>query len=79
MEIHVRLFGIFREKLPPENHGRTVLNLPENTTIADMISRLDLHGHFHVSVNEEMIEDRQRILHDGDQVDILPSFRRWIG
>jgi aldehyde:ferredoxin oxidoreductase len=72
LEIHVRLFGILRDKLPAEDHGRLILNVPQGTTIADILTRLDLSGHFHVSVNEEMVDDRQIVLNDGDKVDVLP-------
>ena len=72
MEIHVRLFGVLRENLEPVKHGRIVLDLPEGTTIADILSRFDITGHVHVSVNEEMEADQQTALHDGDRVDILP-------
>ena len=72
MEIHVRLYGVLREKLEPENHGQIILDLPEGTTIADVLTRFGITGHVHVSVNEDMEEDRQTVLHDGDQVDVLP-------
>jgi molybdopterin converting factor small subunit len=72
MEIHVRLYGVLREKLPANEHGRAVLELPDGATVSDVLSELDVTGHFHVSVNEEMVEDRQTELRDGDQVDVLP-------
>jgi molybdopterin converting factor small subunit len=72
MEIHVRLYGVLREKLAPESHGQIVVDLPEGTTIADILTRFEVAGHVHVSVNEDMEADRQAPLHDGDQVDILP-------
>lgn len=71
MEIHVRLYGVLREKLDPEEHGRAVLQVPEGTTINDILARYDLSGHFHVSVNEDVIEDWQMPLHDSDQVDVF--------
>ena len=72
MEIHVRLYGVLREKLPAEDHGRTMLELPEGATVDDVLTRLGVTGHFHVSVNEEMVDDRETVLRDGDQVDVLP-------
>ena len=72
IEIHVRLYGVFREKLPSDKHGRTVLTVAEDATIADILQSLNLDGHFHVSVNDVMVEDRQIPLHDGDELDVLP-------
>ena len=72
MEVHVRLYGVLREKLPADDHGRAVLDVPGGTTVADILTRFDISGHFHVSVNEEIVEDWQTLLHDGDQVDVLP-------
>jgi hypothetical protein len=33
----------------------------------------DITGHLHVSINEEVIEDWQTLLHDGDEVDVFRS------
>ena len=73
MEINVRLYGVLREKMDPEEHGRAVLQVPEGTTINDILARYDLRGHFHVSVNEDVIEDWHSSLHVGDQVDVSAS------
>ncbi len=71
MEIHVRLYGVLREKLEPEEHGRQVLVLPEGATVAEFLATFDLSGHLHVSVNDEMVEDWQTPLSDGDEVDVF--------
>lgn len=72
MEIHVRFYGVLREKMEAGEHGRAVLDLPAGTTVADILTRFNIDGHVHVSVNEEMAEDRQTTLNDGDLVDVLP-------
>jgi molybdopterin converting factor small subunit len=72
MEIHVRFYGVLREKMPAEDHGRAVLELPDGATVADVLATYGVTGHFHVSINEEMVDDRQTELQDGDQVDVLP-------
>ncbi|MFN2105102.1 MAG: aldehyde ferredoxin oxidoreductase C-terminal domain-containing protein [Candidatus Promineifilaceae bacterium] len=71
LEIQVRLFGVLREKLSPDDHGQAVLKVPEGTTVADVLASFDISGHFHVSVNEDMVEDWQTPLKDGDEVDVF--------
>ena len=66
--IHVRLYGILREKLPPT--GRAVLSLPPGSTISDVIDRLAITGNVQTAVNGQ-IKPLDTILADGDTVEIF--------
>lgn len=64
-----------REHLPPDGErGRATVTLPEDTTIADLITHLGITRRLRlVVVNGVQEEDRQRSLQDGDQVKLFPT------
>jgi hypothetical protein len=66
--VRVILHSILREKLPPEAHGETVLELPEGSTVRDVIHRLDLPENSLAAVNEQLERSRERVLLDGSVV-----------
>ncbi|MEJ2747884.1 MAG: MoaD/ThiS family protein [Anaerolineae bacterium] len=68
VSIHVRLYGILREKLPPE--GRTDLSLAVDSTVGDVVERLAITGHVQTAVNGQ-IKPLNTILTDGDTVEIF--------
>ena len=73
LEIHLQLFSILRDILPPELKGRTVIQLNEGSTLKDLLSELDINRRVAISVNDEYERDRSRKLEDGDQVKIFTS------
>lgn len=73
LEVHLQLYSILREKLPPETKGRAVLQLGEGTTLADILGQLDIKRRVVISVNDEHEADRSRQLQDGDRVKIFSS------
>ncbi|MDD5466485.1 MAG: MoaD/ThiS family protein [Anaerolineales bacterium] len=73
MQIKVVLYATFREKLPPEARGRTTLELPEGSRIADVLERLDIRVAAQCAVNGELERDRTRQLKDQDEVRIFRS------
>ena len=73
MEIHLQLYSILREKLPPEANGRAVMQLDEGATLADLLAELDIKRRVVISVNEMHEPDNSRQLHDGDEVKIFSS------
>lgn len=73
MEIHVQLFSILRDILPPEAKGRAVLQLNAGATIADLLEQLGISGRVVISVNADLVTDRSYQLKDGDRVKILSS------
>jgi len=37
LEVHLQLYSILREKLPPEAKGRTILQLDEGAALTDLL------------------------------------------
>jgi len=73
LEIQLQLFSILREKLPPEDNGRTVLSLDEGATLADLMQKLNITRKVVVSVNDVQETDQSRQLNDGDVVMLFSS------
>lgn len=73
LEVHLQLFSILREKLPREAKGRTVLQLKEGATLADLLEALDIGRRVVISVNGAHESDKARRLQDGDEVKIFSS------
>ncbi len=71
MQIHIRLHGALRDKLPAEARGGAVLTLPEGTAVAALLDQLALHGYIQVAINQEIIENQTTTLQDGDQVEVF--------
>ena len=73
MHIEVKLFSRFREHLPAETRGEATLELPEGTTISDLVDHLQINRRVKlVVVNDEPADNWSRPLHDGDRVRIFP-------
>jgi thiamine biosynthesis protein ThiS len=71
LKIHVRLHGALRDKLPPENKGRATLILPEGTTITAVLTHLSLQRRTEVAVNDEIVDDQDTALNDGDRLEVF--------
>jgi sulfur carrier protein ThiS len=73
LEIHLQLYSILREKLPGDAKGRTVMQLDEGATLADLLNELDIKLKVVISVNGDHEPDKSRQLRDGDQVMIFSA------
>ena len=73
MEIHLHLFSILRDKLPPELKGQTTLHLNEGATLNNLLTELDINRRIAFSVNGDQERDHTRELQDGDEVKIFTS------
>ena len=73
MEIHLQLYSILREQLPPETKGEAVLQLDEGATLADILIKLNINRKVVISVNDILEVEVSRILRDGDEVMIFSS------
>ena len=71
IEIHIRLHGALRDKLPPEAKGRTILTLPDGALLTAVLEQLSLHRLIEVAVNDEIVDNQDIILQDGDRVEIF--------
>ena len=72
-EIHLQLYSILREKLPPETEGRVVWQLEDGTTLADLLERLNISRRVVISVNDDHETDHSRVLQDGDEIKLFSS------
>jgi molybdopterin converting factor small subunit len=86
MQIHVQLFSILRDCLPPgSERGRATVSLSEGATLADLVSHLGIDRHlgcdaaeltatasWQVLVSGQFEIDMGRVLQDGDQVHVFP-------
>jgi molybdopterin converting factor small subunit len=86
MEIHVQLFSILRDCLPPDaRRGKATVHLPQGATLADLAAHLGIDRHlgcqaseltstagWQVLVSGAFEWDMGRALRDGDEVSIFP-------
>jgi len=68
MHIHLTLYSILRKKLPPEAKGRAMLDFPEGSTLADVLSRLEIQHRVVSIVNSRVENDLAYKLQEGDEV-----------
>jgi len=71
MQIKVSLFSVFREKLPPDSHGKTTIELAEGGMLKDLLAALDIQIAATCSVNGQLEYHQTARLKDGDQVQIF--------
>ena len=71
MKVSVRLFSMLREKLPPEAKGKAVLDLPEASTLADLLERLEITMLVNCAVNGKVVRDPAHVLREGDEVQVF--------
>jgi sulfur carrier protein ThiS len=71
MIVKVVLFGVYREKLPPQARGRTTLELPEGSPLRAVLEHFNLPLHAACAVNGQLEADRERILQEGDEVQVF--------
>jgi molybdopterin converting factor small subunit len=86
MQIHVQLFSILRDCLPPDaERGKATVTLPDGATLTDLVTHLGIDRHlgynaseltsaasWQVMVSGQFELDMERVLLDGDQVHIFP-------
>ncbi len=86
MQVQIRLFSVLRDCLPPDaQRGRALIDLPEGASLLDLFVRLgidrrlgyeaaELAGKagWQVLVNGSYEAQMQRVLSDGDEVQVFP-------
>lgn len=70
MEIHITLLGALRDKLPSENRGKATLNLPEGTTVAEVIAHFKLANTVASAIGGTQV-DKSQVLQDGDELQLF--------
>ncbi len=73
LEIHLQLYSILREKLAEEAKGRTVMQVDEGATLADLLNELGINLKVVISVNGDHEPDKSRQLRNGDHVRIFSA------
>lgn len=68
MQINVQLFGSLRDYLPPEQRGRTTIELSSSAVVQDVLDLLKMDRAVIVAINEEQDSDTSTQLHAGDKV-----------
>ena len=71
MRIPVRLHNRLRTLLPPEAQGRTELDLPEGSTLRDVLEALDIELRYPAAVNGAIEADLDRVLGEGETVAVF--------
>ena len=86
IQIHVQLFSILRDCLPPDaKRGKATISLPRGATVADLVMDLGIDrqlgdtardvvakANWQVMVSGRFETDMGRVLQDGDEVRIFP-------
>jgi molybdopterin converting factor small subunit len=86
MQIHVQLFSILRDCLPPEaTRGKAIITLPDGAALADLVMHLGIDKYLGVDVDEvvgragwqvmasgKYQPDMGHVLQDGEHVLIFP-------
>jgi len=73
LDIHLQLYSILREKLPSDAKGRTLMQLDEGATLADLLDELGINLKVVISVNGDHEPDKSRQLRDGDYVRVFSA------
>ncbi len=73
LDIHLQLYSILREKLPPEAKGRAMLQMKKGATLTDLLAELGIARRVVISVNGDHESNRSRRLQDGDEVKLFSS------
>ncbi|NTU75157.1 MAG: MoaD/ThiS family protein [Anaerolineaceae bacterium] len=68
MKLHVILHSYLREKLPAEARGEVNLEMPEGSTVADVMANLGLPEQVVCAINRQLERNRQKPLQEGDEV-----------
>lgn len=71
MIVRVALFGVFREKLPPQARGRTTIEFPEGSPLRAVLEHFNLPSNAACAVNGQLEPDRERMLQEGDEVQVF--------
>ncbi|MBT5487631.1 MAG: MoaD/ThiS family protein [Deltaproteobacteria bacterium] len=68
MKINIELMGSLEDYLPGSERGQSVLNLKDESTIADLLSHLKIKRRVIVAVNGDEEKGLKYVLSEGDEV-----------
>jgi molybdopterin converting factor small subunit len=72
MTIHVQLYGHLRDALPLVQKGKASIDLPERSTVTEVLEHFDIQADVLTAVNDEQASAAGTILQDGDRVFVFP-------
>ena len=75
MKINIDLMGSLEDYLPDSERGQSVLNLKDESTIADLLSHLKLKRRVIVAVNGDEEKGLKYVLSEGDEVLVFTVIR----
>lgn len=70
MQVNLKLHGILRDYLPRQAKGQTTLHLPDDASIEDVISQLEIKQTVSAVVNGTEVENDYN-LQDGDDLQMF--------
>ena len=70
MEVKVTLHGILRDYLPRQAKGRTILTVPDGTSVADIVTQLDIKQTVSAVANGTEVET-DHVLQDNDDLQLF--------
>jgi len=68
VKINIELMGSLEDYLPGSQRGQSVLNLKDESTIADLLSHLKIKRRVIVAVNGDEEKGLKYVLSEGDEV-----------
>lgn len=71
MKVRVILHSYLRERLPPESKGRAEIELPPQSSVADLFTQLGISLPVAWSLNGRLERDLSLILQDSDEVRVF--------
>jgi len=70
LQVNIKLHGILRDYLPRTAKGQTSLELPEGTTIEDVVKQLNIKQNVSASINGAEVENNS-VLQDGQELHLF--------
>ena len=70
MEVQITLHGILRDYLPRKAKGKTVLDLPNGTTVDDIVQQLEIKQNVSAAVNGSEVEN-SHVLQEGEELHLF--------
>lgn len=71
MQIRVVLYSLLRYKLAKETNGRLTLDMPEISSIQDVLDSLKIDPPINVSINNQIIDNYDNLLEENTEIHLF--------
>jgi sulfur carrier protein ThiS len=71
MQIRVVLYSLLRYKLAKESNGRLTLDMPENSSIQDVLDQLMIDPPINVSINNQIVDNPGNLLEENAEIHLF--------